>query len=165
MRVDRRLAGPTSGPCYPRCRSPAARFAGSDGHGPGRVADRVPPAARAAREKIRAHLVLLDPPYDLSSLEEAIGSAGALLDVGIYVLGAAVDLEWTAWALLNVPALILVGRTLYEAAGAIAATKQALGSGTEPRHPVTRRSQDLPGPEPQRLPGEIKATSPSQVNG
>lgn len=39
-------------------------------------------AARAARETIRADLVLLDPPYDLSSLEEAIGSAGALLDVG-----------------------------------------------------------------------------------
>ncbi|HEY5913335.1 MAG TPA: glycosyltransferase [Verrucomicrobiae bacterium] len=97
---------------------------------------------------------------------EAVPLAMALAALFAVLAGvAAVDLEWTAWALLNVPALILVGRTLYEAAGAIAATKQALGSGTKPRHPVTRRSQDLPGPEPQRLPGEIKTTSPSQVNG
>ena len=39
-------------------------------------------AGHAERDRTRADLVLLDPPYDLKSLEEAIGSAAVLLDPG-----------------------------------------------------------------------------------
>ena len=39
---------------------------------------------------------------------------------------AALDLEWNAWALLNVPAIFLVGRTLYESACAMAALRQVV---------------------------------------
>ena len=39
---------------------------------------------------------------------------------------AAVDLEWIAWALLNVPAILLVARTLYECASATAALKEVV---------------------------------------
>lgn len=44
------------------------------------------------------------------------------------VLGglAALDLEWTAWALLNLPAILLVGRTFYECASAMAALRQVI---------------------------------------
>jgi 16S rRNA (guanine966-N2)-methyltransferase len=38
--------------------------------------------ARSERNRTRADLVLLDPPYDLESLEEAIAAAGGWLDVG-----------------------------------------------------------------------------------
>jgi 16S rRNA (guanine966-N2)-methyltransferase len=43
--------------------------------------------APARREGTRADLVLLDPPYDLNSLEEALASAGGLLEpAGLVVL-------------------------------------------------------------------------------
>jgi hypothetical protein len=41
---------------------------------------------------------------------------------------AALDLEWNAWALLNIPAIFLVGRTIYESAAAMAALRQAIGA-------------------------------------
>jgi glycosyltransferase involved in cell wall biosynthesis len=40
---------------------------------------------------------------------------------------AALDLEWNAWALLNIPAIFLVWRTIYESAGAMAALRQVIG--------------------------------------
>jgi len=45
------------------------------------------------------------------------------------VLGgvAATDLEWAAWALLNITALVLVGRTLYECASAMSIIRQVIG--------------------------------------
>jgi GT2 family glycosyltransferase len=43
-------------------------------------------------------------------------------------MNAAFALDWTAWALLNVPAITLVGRTLYECAGAMAAILDATKS-------------------------------------
>lgn len=44
------------------------------------------------------------------------------------VLGglAALHLEWTAWALLDLPSALLLGRTLYESASAMAALKQVI---------------------------------------
>ena len=44
---------------------------------------------------------------------------------------AALDLEWNAWALLNIPAIFLVGRTMYESAGAMAALRQVIGDENE----------------------------------
>jgi hypothetical protein len=43
-----------------------------------------------------------------------------------FAMRAALDLEWTAWALLNVPAIFLVARTLYESAGAMAALREVI---------------------------------------
>jgi GT2 family glycosyltransferase len=40
---------------------------------------------------------------------------------------AALDLEWNAWALLNIPAIFLVWRTIYESAGSMAALRQVIG--------------------------------------
>jgi len=50
------------------------------------------------------------------------------------VLGglAATGLDWTAWALLNVPAILLVGRTLYECAGAMAVIRHAIAIHSAP---------------------------------
>jgi glycosyltransferase involved in cell wall biosynthesis len=46
---------------------------------------------------------------------------------------AALDLEWNAWALLNIPAIFLVGRTIYESAVAMAALRQVItGNDTAP---------------------------------
>lgn len=39
---------------------------------------------------------------------------------------AALDLRWTAWALLNVPAIFLMARTCYECAAAMAVIRQAI---------------------------------------
>ncbi len=54
--------------------------------------------------------------------------AALLLAVLFAVLGAiaALDLNWTAWALLNLPAILLVGRTGYECAAAMAAIREAI---------------------------------------
>jgi glycosyltransferase involved in cell wall biosynthesis len=45
---------------------------------------------------------------------------------------AALDLEWNAWALLNIPAIFLVARALYESASAMAALRQASTAGNRP---------------------------------
>ncbi len=45
---------------------------------------------------------------------------------------AALDLEWIAWASLNVPAVVLVGRTLYECATAMAVLRQAVSRAPRP---------------------------------
>jgi len=45
---------------------------------------------------------------------------------------AALDLRWTAWALLNVPAIFLVGRTSYECASAMAVIRHAIASSQNP---------------------------------
>jgi len=46
---------------------------------------------------------------------------------------AALDLRWTAWALLNVPAISLVSRTLYECAAAMAVISHAITTSQDPR--------------------------------
>ncbi len=59
----------------------------------------------------------------------AMASPGTLVVACLFaVLGglAATDLEWTAWALLNIPAILLVGRTLYECSSAMAVLRQAI---------------------------------------
>jgi GT2 family glycosyltransferase len=43
----------------------------------------------------------------------------------------ALDLRWTAWALLNVPAIFLLARTFYECASALALINQALVANSE----------------------------------
>ena len=48
---------------------------------------------------------------------------------------AAVDLEWTAWALLNVPAVFLVARTFYECGSAMASILAVIAS-PEARRPT-----------------------------
>jgi GT2 family glycosyltransferase len=48
----------------------------------------------------------------------------------ILAIVSALNQEWTTWALLNIPAIFLVGRTLYESASATAALRQAIP--TEP---------------------------------
>jgi len=53
---------------------------------------------------------------------------------------AALDLKWTAWALLNVPAIFLVGRTIYECASAMAVIRHAI---TTNRGPGQEQKQDL----------------------
>jgi hypothetical protein len=45
---------------------------------------------------------------------------------------AALDLEWNAWALLNLPAIVLVGRTLYESGCAMAALRKVIESDKKP---------------------------------
>jgi hypothetical protein len=44
----------------------------------------------------------------------------------ILAILSALDQEWTTWALLNIPAIFLVGRTLYESANATAALRQVI---------------------------------------
>lgn len=57
-----------------RCGAPADRYAIIRGD--------FAAVAGARRETMRADLVLLDPPYDVKSLEEAVASAGAVLAPG-----------------------------------------------------------------------------------
>ncbi|HEV2209325.1 MAG TPA: glycosyltransferase [Verrucomicrobiae bacterium] len=49
---------------------------------------------------------------------------------------AALHLEWASWALLNLPAILLVGRTLYEAGSAMAALRRAMPIQQRPSSPV-----------------------------
>lgn len=51
---------------------------------------------------------------------------------------AALDLRWAAWALLNIPAIVLLGRTLYECAAAMGAIRHASR--------YTRPPHELPEP-------------------
>jgi hypothetical protein len=46
----------------------------------------------------------------------------------------ALDLRWTAWALLNLPAVLLLARTLYESASALALLKQVIGTANGGSH-------------------------------
>jgi hypothetical protein len=45
---------------------------------------------------------------------------------------AAVDLKWAAWGLLNIPAIFLVARTLYECAGALAVIRHSIATNQAP---------------------------------
>ena len=51
---------------------------------------------------------------------------------------AALDLRWATWALLNIPAIVLLGRTLYECAAAMGAIRHASR--------YTRPPHELPEP-------------------
>jgi cellulose synthase/poly-beta-1,6-N-acetylglucosamine synthase-like glycosyltransferase len=53
---------------------------------------------------------------------------------------AALDLRWTAWALLNIPAIFLLGRTLYECAGAMAILRHVI---TTTKVPFSQDQQPL----------------------
>jgi hypothetical protein len=44
---------------------------------------------------------------------------------------AALQLEWTAWALLNAPAILLLGRTFFECASAMADIRRVIEPGKE----------------------------------
>ncbi len=68
------------------------------------------------RQQVRLRLWPMAAPMTL-----LVASVFALL-----AMRAALDLEWIAWALLNVPAVFLVARTLYECAGAMAALKEVV---------------------------------------
>jgi glycosyltransferase involved in cell wall biosynthesis len=66
------------------------------------------------------------------------------------VLGmiAALDLQWIAWALLNGPAVFLVGRTLYEGGGAMAVLKEVVSQkGPEPLN-AGSPPNEAPAPKP-----------------
>ena len=65
---------------------------------------------------------------------------------------AALSFQWTAWALLNVPAVFLVGRALYESAAAMAAARQA----------VSLECPPLPAPAPTPTPVAPVAALPAQ---
>ena len=58
---------------------------------------------------------------------------------------AALDLEWNAWALLNIPAMFLVGRTMYESASAMAALQQVIRDQNEceASHDAASASPDI----------------------
>jgi len=49
---------------------------------------------------------------------------------------AALDLQWTAWALLNLPAVLLVVRTLYECAAAMGAIRHGITQVQTPTAPI-----------------------------
>ena len=67
---------------------------------------------------------------------------------------AALDLEWNAWALLNLPAIFLVARTLYECAAAMAALRQVIaGQGqTDEAHAAAPLISPGPGVPANSLP-------------
>jgi hypothetical protein len=65
---------------------------------------------------------------------------------GVLAIIAALDLRWTAWALLNVPAVFLVSRALYECASAMAVIRHAIAASH--------------GPGQQHEPSLVKAQRP-----
>ena len=59
------------------------------------------------------------------------------------------DLRWTAWVLLNVPAILLVARTFYEWASAMAAISQMLSAQeAKPLNAGSQPSIQRAGPSP-----------------
>ncbi|HEV2394749.1 MAG TPA: glycosyltransferase [Verrucomicrobiae bacterium] len=76
----------------------------------------------------------------------------AALLFACFAIVAALDLEWTAWALLNVPAILLVGRTLYECASSMSAIRQVVSCSGQPHHlssvKATRQVEPLPVESP-----------------
>ncbi len=68
-----------------------------------------------------------------------MAAPGTLLVASAFALLAmipAMDLRWTAWALLNIPAVFLVARMFYECASALAVLKQVI-TANEPKAPVS----------------------------
>jgi hypothetical protein len=55
---------------------------------------------------------------------------------------AALDLRWTAWALLNIPAILLLARTVYECANAMGAIRHATRY-THPPEPPKEPSRSV----------------------
>ncbi len=89
---------------------------------------------------------------------------------------AATDLQWTAWALLNIPAIFLVGRTLYECASAMGAIRQAIveagvpadqdraGAASEGREPAAKTEvPDQPRPVRVRANAPLPLEPPGTV--
>ncbi len=60
---------------------------------------------------------------------------------------SASDLEWTAWALLNIPAIFLVGRTLYECASAMGAIRQVIAENASEESLAHSTAPLVPAPE------------------
>jgi GT2 family glycosyltransferase len=71
---------------------------------------------------------------------------------------AALDLEWIAWALLNLPAVLLVGRTLYEAGSAMAAMRRVISLSQPPVRPLVTPD---PISSPQKQPDPLSSISPT----
>jgi hypothetical protein len=76
----------------------------------------------------------------------------------VLAMVAALDLEWTAWALLNVPAVLLVGRTLYEAGSAKAAMRRVIRLNQPPVRPSVAPGSAT---SPQDQADAINGISPS----
>lgn len=60
----------------------------------------------------------------------------------VLAMVAAFDLEWSAWALLNLPAVLLVSRTLYEAGSAMAAMRRVIRLHEPPTRPALNASSN-----------------------
>jgi GT2 family glycosyltransferase len=69
----------------------------------------------------------------------------------LFAIEAALDLEWTAWALLNVPAIFLVARVFYECGSAMAVLKHVIPKAT-PKQPDNR---------PSAAPREVSMSNPA----
>jgi GT2 family glycosyltransferase len=83
--------------------------------------------------------------------------ATLILVVLFAVLGAiaALDLRWTAWALLNLPAVFLLGRTFYECASAMAVMKHNLQAISPPAPALEAPA----APKGEAEPGKKKAAA------
>ena len=81
----------------------------------------------------------------------------------VFAMRAALDLEWTAWALLNLPAILLVARTFYESAAAMAALRELIevkpgvaSISDSSKHNVACTSYTLPTKTPNDPTSEVK---------
>lgn len=109
----------------------------------------------AGKQYVRLRLWPMAPPmtFVVACILAALGALAAL------------NLEWTAWALLDIPAALLVGRTLYETASAMAVLKHVVSKPSESpetqKQKLSEPAAPPAGPETAAWQTQLKPAPPT----